>query len=87
MVGDGHMPFLAHITVAATHITVAATEETPMLGLGIAASYSPPVLRGTEEWPKIHQWLVGNAPLPNELEEETAECGAAAREGHRGRVR
>ena len=44
-----------------------------MLGLGIAASYSPPVLRSTEEWPKIHQWLVGNAPLPNELEEETAE--------------
>ncbi len=42
-----------------------------MLGLGIAAAYTHAMYRDPGEWRKIHDWLVGDAPQPLELAEET----------------
>jgi aromatic ring-opening dioxygenase catalytic subunit (LigB family) len=44
-----------------------------MLVLGLAASYSPAVLRPTAEWPKIHKWLTGDVPQPLELAQDTPD--------------
>ena len=44
-----------------------------MLVLGLAASYSPAVLRPTTEWPRIHTWLTGDAPQPRELAQDTPD--------------
>jgi len=44
-----------------------------MLVLGLASSYSPAMFREAPEWPKIHDWLTGNAPQPLEFGRETPE--------------
>lgn len=41
-----------------------------MLVLGLAASFAPTMFRAAEEWPKIHDWLVGDAPQPHDLAEQ-----------------
>ena len=51
-----------------------------MLGLGLAASFVPSMYRDAAEWPKIHDWLMGDAPQPLELAEETPEVVAAQAE-------
>ena len=42
-----------------------------MLELGLAASYAPAMYRDPNEWKAIHGWLVGDAPQPLELADET----------------
>jgi hypothetical protein len=43
-----------------------------LLVLGLAASFAPAMLRVADEWPKIHDWLVGDAPQPDEAAKQLA---------------
>ncbi len=45
-----------------------------MLGLGLATSYAPAMYRDPGEWPKLHEWLTGDAPQPHELADESPEA-------------
>lgn len=44
-----------------------------MLGLGLAASNAPSMFRSADEWPVVHQRLVGDVPQPLEFAQETPE--------------
>jgi Catalytic LigB subunit of aromatic ring-opening dioxygenase len=41
--------------------------------LGLAASFAPPMFREAAEWPTLHDWLVGDAPQPDEYAAQTPE--------------
>lgn len=44
-----------------------------MLVLGLAASFAPAMYREADDWPKVHDWLVGDAPQPFELADQGPE--------------
>ena len=44
-----------------------------MLGLGLASSYVPSMFREARDWPKIRDWLVGDAPQPDVIAEEASD--------------
>ena len=44
-----------------------------MPAIGLAMSYAPAMFRESSEWPRLRQWLTGDAPQPLELALETPE--------------
>lgn len=53
-----------------------------MLTLGIASSHAPTMFLPADEWPGLHQTLVGDVPQPKAVAQETLEV----REGYKRRI-